>query len=141
MTAIPITREPWMTRAACRGQSTTMHRGAAANMRLAIDRKTGKRVNPIHVADLNAALAYCAACTVHVECLDYAFQTGDTYSIYAGTTPEQRVALPGWKGTQDPVGLRGGQRGNSNSRNAIAQRNRRQATRDQLAEQRAKRAG
>ena len=37
-----------------------------------------------------AALKVCANCLVNVECLQWAFDTGDVHGILGGTTPEQR---------------------------------------------------
>ncbi len=39
------------------------------------------------------ALAVCDGCLVKAECLDYAYDVGDHYSILGATTPLQRDAI------------------------------------------------
>jgi WhiB family transcriptional regulator, redox-sensing transcriptional regulator len=36
------------------------------------------------------ALKVCGRCPVSIECLNWAFETEDTYAILGGTTPEMR---------------------------------------------------
>lgn len=46
-----------------------------------------------HVAarQMTKALEICARCGVRQQCLDFAMRTGETYGIWGGTTPEERI--------------------------------------------------
>ncbi len=41
----------------------------------------------------NAAKRICATCPVRDECLQWALDTGDTWAVLGGTTPEERRPL------------------------------------------------
>ena len=50
--------------------------------------------HPISVTDDPApALAYCRACPVRLDCLDFALDTRSDHGIYGGLTEQQRAAL------------------------------------------------
>jgi WhiB family transcriptional regulator, redox-sensing transcriptional regulator len=35
----------------------------------------------------------CAGCGVRQQCLEFAMRTGETYGIWGGTTPEERIRV------------------------------------------------
>jgi WhiB family redox-sensing transcriptional regulator len=41
---------------------------------------------------ITEARRICDGCQVRQQCLDFAMQTGETYGIWGGTTPEERTA-------------------------------------------------
>jgi WhiB family redox-sensing transcriptional regulator len=45
------------------------------------------------VADIEAAKAICATCSVQPECLRYALQTRQEFGIWGGTTEDERRGL------------------------------------------------
>lgn len=45
------------------------------------------------VSQVTQAQRICAGCGVRQQCLEFAMQTGETYGIWGGTTPEERVRV------------------------------------------------
>ena len=45
---------------------------------------------PARGESLDPARAYCAACPVRAECLDWALTTGQTYGVWGGTSERER---------------------------------------------------
>ncbi|WP_281355135.1 WhiB family transcriptional regulator [Phytoactinopolyspora limicola] len=47
------------------------------------------------VEQIEAAKEICASCRVTAECLAYAFDTGQGYGVWGGTTAEERRSVRG----------------------------------------------
>jgi WhiB family transcriptional regulator, redox-sensing transcriptional regulator len=45
------------------------------------------------VRQVTQAQRICAGCGVRQQCLEFAMQTGETYGIWGGTTPEERIRV------------------------------------------------
>jgi WhiB family transcriptional regulator, redox-sensing transcriptional regulator len=45
------------------------------------------------VRQVTQAQRICAGCRVRQQCLEFAMQTGETYGIWGGTTPEERIRV------------------------------------------------
>jgi WhiB family transcriptional regulator, redox-sensing transcriptional regulator len=45
------------------------------------------------VRQVTQAQRICAGCGVRQQCLEFAMRTGETYGIWGGTTPEERIRV------------------------------------------------
>ena len=45
------------------------------------------------VRQVTQAQQICAGCGVRQQCLEFAMSTGETYGIWGGTTPEERIRV------------------------------------------------
>lgn len=76
-----VLREPWMDQALCPETDPELFFPEAGS------------------SERNSqAIRVCAACPVRLECLDWAFRTGDRHAILGGLTPNQRSRV---RRTQD----------------------------------------
>ncbi|WP_138945273.1 WhiB family transcriptional regulator [Plantibacter sp. M259] len=39
----------------------------------------------------------CELCAVTSSCLAYALRRGEKWGVWGGTTPQERMAMPGWR--------------------------------------------
>lgn len=46
---------------------------------------------PVGERQVAMARRICAVCTVKQQCLDFAIRTAETYGIWGGTTPDERI--------------------------------------------------
>lgn len=85
--SLPLVREPWQVRAACRGPETWLFFPPSHP-----ERKDEREEREAR------AKAICARCSVTAECLEYALRNREPYGIWGGLNEVERQALLATRG-------------------------------------------
>lgn len=83
--------EPWREHAECRPGNGHDHRlWFPRETQEWSTREEQRALQRIRQEETRQARDICMSCSVRIDCLDYALETGETEGIWGGLTPEER---------------------------------------------------